>query len=477
MKKNVSVSSKRISTGSGGFFWAVTILGVILACCPLPGFSATNCYISAPGCLDTQFGAGTGEVTTNPASPGASQGDYQTGAVVDSLGRIVVVGNMTLDLGGTQWLVMERFNSDGSVDNTFGSNHNGIVFSSTTQWINAVALQQVGSEEEIVVAGNNANLVASFLIARYHTDGTLDTSFGTNGQTTVSFGSKVPSTVSALAVQSDGQIVLVGSTGGSAGVVFDIGTNLAMARLTVGGVLDTSFGSGGKLTSTLPAGVAAVIQPTYGKIVVGGGGKLSSKGNSSQGFVVARFTTAGVPDATFGSGGAVVTSFAGTSGVAALALDSSGRLVAVGTLFVTVNRKSTVLMALARYLPTGQLDPSFGSGTGKTSLSFPGVVNVSASRVALQPYDPTDPANLTNQKILVAGGADSESAVVRCNTDGTLDASFGPMGGLVETASMGSGGGLALDSTTGGTFSGTFVTVGNWTPVNLNYLTLARYFQ
>src|ERR1035441_9393197 len=141
MKKDYSVSSKKLSTGSRRFAWAAAILGVFLACTPIPQLSAADCFTSSPGCLDPLFGAGTGKVTANPAGSGAQLGIYPTGAVVDSSGRLVSVGSSII--GSTQYLVMERFNNDGSVDTSFGTNGNGIVISSTTQWINAVALQQV----------------------------------------------------------------------------------------------------------------------------------------------------------------------------------------------------------------------------------------------------------------------------------------------------------------------------------------------
>jgi uncharacterized delta-60 repeat protein len=375
---------------------------------------------------------------------------------------------------------MERFNNDGSVDTSFGTNGNGIVISSTTQWINAVALQQVSgvTDEEIVVAGNAGNAGPNFFIARYLANGTLDTSFGTNGQTTISFGSTLPSGISAIAVQSNGNIVLVGSTGGAAGDIFSAGSNLALARLTVNGMPDTTFRSGGKLTSTLPSGAAVVLQPD-GKIIVGGSGKIGNKGKNSAGFVVSRFTTAGALDPTFGSGGEVLTTFSGAFGIGGLALDSSGNVVAVGTTTITSGKSVSQLIAIARYTPAGKLDTNF-AGTGQTTTAFPGVAKSSGSLVAIQPSD---------GKILVAGVAVGVGhGIVRFNTNGTLDSSgLGSFGqaGSVETAFMGSGSsqgvvGIILDpSAPGSTFAGTFVVVGAWLQNNsqVEYFTLARYFQ
>jgi uncharacterized delta-60 repeat protein len=178
-----------------------------------------------------------------------------------------------------------------------------------------------------------------------------------------------------------------------------------------------TFGTGGTTITSIPGTdeqLTSVVVQGDGKIVVGG---WQDTGTFIQ-FLVARYTTAGVLDPSYGTGGIVTTSIsANEDEVLAMALQGDGKLVVAG---YSANEAK---FALARYDTSGVLDPSFGTGgTVQTSVGTWGDVFA----MAIQP----------DGRILAAGGAggaDDDFAVVRYAADGTLDPTFGT-GGIVKTA-------------------------------------------
>src|SRR6185437_7247106 len=210
--------------------------------------------------------------------------------------------------------------------------------SSDAAW--SVALQPDG---KLVVAGSTAGPSGdAFALARYTPTGALDTTFGSSGRVITGFGGD-QDWAQAVAVQADGKIVAAGKTGHQCcGGTFDF----ALARYTAGGTLDTTFGTGGKVTTDFAGSTdnahALVIQAD-GKILAGGerlpGGNASG---ASFDFALARYQPGGALDPAFGAGGLVTTDFPGHNDHAyALALQQDGRVVAAGD--------SSPDFALARY--------------------------------------------------------------------------------------------------------------------------------
>src|SRR5262249_38593742 len=164
---------------------------------------------------------------------------------------------------------------------------------------NVVAIQ---SDGKIVAAGSAANAQASknfFALARYNVNGTLDTTFGGNkakGKVTTDFGS-TSSSISYLSVLPDGRSLAVGGRDGY----------VAFARYTSSGNLDTTFGSGGELTTTLadPYGFGTTLQ-SDGRIVIA---LRTDLGGGDTGFLVARFNVDGTPDTSFGTNGQGLNNF------------------------------------------------------------------------------------------------------------------------------------------------------------------------
>jgi uncharacterized delta-60 repeat protein len=183
-------------------------------------------------------------------------------------------------------------------------------------------------------------------LARYTAAGTLDRSFGTGGKVLANLGARSDSWARAAAVQPDGKIVAAGAMGPRGR-----GGRFALVRFTRGGKLDPSFGKKGKVLTRDGQAGAVAIQPD---------GKVVAAGYRGNGFALTRLTARGSLDRTFGSGGSVATGFGSGSNAfaTALAIQSDGKLVVAGPKFINGRTDA----ALARYSSNGRLDPSFGMG-------------------------------------------------------------------------------------------------------------------
>jgi uncharacterized delta-60 repeat protein len=263
-----------------------------------------------------------------------------------------------------------------------------------------------------VVAGSSfVNGLSDFALARYNTDGSLDTSFGTGGMVLTDFNNGNNDVANALAIQKDGKIILAGFSNAIGSDGFLLAADFALARYNTDGSLDTSFGIGGKLLTNFifigapsnggdDAANAVAIQ-TDGKIVAAGFFKLPVGGTglpTGGGFALASYNTDGSLDPSFGSGGNVITVFSGngSSDVAnGIAIQSDGKIVAAGVSLVNGSDE----FALARYDTDGSLDPSFGI-EGKVLTDFGNGSNDAAKAVVIQADD----------KIVAAGSAGSVSS-------------------------------------------------------------------
>ena len=277
------------------------------------------------GSLDNSFGS-AGIVTTNFGTFDAA---YSVQIQLD--GKLVVGGEADSQYG------VARYNPDGTLDQTFAVGGKTINTSFGSGQINALALLPNG---RIVVAGGSDVLgLVSFGLGMYRANGSVYKKFGDHGSVITGFGicpNLVFSTDSAgsVAIQPDGRIVAAGQTFLNCGP--DL-SNFAIARYESNGALDPSFGSGGKLImgfSPVAPGVATgrelLIQPD-GRIVVGGYVREPGLGI---GFGLVRFNLDGSFDTTFGSGGKVTTFFGDANyRDAAMALGRDGKIIGVGTAF------------------------------------------------------------------------------------------------------------------------------------------------
>ena len=270
---------------------------------------------NADGSLDASFGNG-GKVVTDFA--GGT--DVARAIVIQADGKIVVGGAATMSDSGIDF-ALARYNTNGSLDASFGGAGRvttALKSGTGSDSVHALAIQPVQGEARILAVGGEGD----FLAARYSSSGQLDAGFATGGKLVGVFGSNI-GRAHAVSVLPDGRTVLAGHSN----------HDFALAQLTVDGTLDASFGSGGRVVRAVTTNwdeATAIVRQADGSLVVGG---WAYSGNSSAGdFVAMRFTAAGLPDASFGQQGLVVTPMAaGTLGDMAhtLVLQADDRLPAV----------------------------------------------------------------------------------------------------------------------------------------------------
>src|ERR1041384_1528732 len=385
----------------------VIVIAVTALCFLVESIGPTLAY--AAGGLDPKFGNG-GKVFTH-----IGFGDRVNSLAFQPDGKIIAAGgSASSGIFYASDFALVRYNADGSVDSTFGAGGKVLTdFFNYEDYINAVALQKDG---KIVAAGrarDGANLY--FGIARYNTNGSLDSSFGTGGKVVTSFFG-YGDDAHALAIQPDGKIVVAG-TAFAASSVPDGSPNptFGLARYNSDGRLDPTFGTAGKVSTDFGNIITSIaIQP---------GGKITNRDTNTD-FALARYNKDGSLDSSFGSGGKTITDFLRQpDSVAGLALQSDGKIVVAGTAHTSVSPDNDAEgFGLARYDKDGKLDSSFGSG-GKVITQ--GEL-IGASAVAIQP----------NGKILAAGFAfhnsSADFALARYNSNGSLDTAFGS-GGIITT--------------------------------------------
>ncbi len=420
------------------------------------------------GGLDLSFGT-NGVVTT-------STGDNITvvGTVIQS-GKIIVAGTDSVSNGEltTSSIVLARYNANGTVDTTFGTN--GVVLTNLGLGDNlhtgAIGLQ---SDGKIVITGTDFGDIQNTFIARFNAaDGSLDTTF--NAQNTPGFidfnigfaadsinGADAPD---ALFInQANNSILVAGSTTESFSVSF---TKFAMARVTSAGLLDRTFNNGNGAETFLFSGsnfatASGIGLQSSGQIIVSGTATDPSSGQDD--FALIRLRANGGIDNLFGANGQELTPFPNASGIAnALAIQSNDSIILGGfTSSASGNNSSgnnsTSTAALARYTSNGALDTTFGANG---LVLNPSTGNPSINALALQ----------SDGKIVAAGNFDDKFGVARYTTTGALDTTFGTNGvsepSLGPATDTGSAAGVAIQSNDGrivvtgsdAAFNGQFVTV------------------
>ncbi|HYC00902.1 MAG TPA: hypothetical protein VEC57_17345 [Candidatus Limnocylindrales bacterium] len=396
----------------------------------------TGAY-AAPGDLDTTFS--TDGITTQTFSGTGNQTAYAV--AVDGNGKIVVAGEK-LTSPGTG--AIARFNADGTLDTTFSTDGlQTVIGGCSSLRINAILID---ASNRIVFAGRCGT---DFLLGRLTNSGNLDTTFGPGGAGAIS-PTDFDGFAQALAVQPDGKYVVAGLVGPS---------TVRVARFTANGSIDTTFDSDGTMTHSFLncdapeiRGVGVQSDGTGRIVAVGFGicdissvtgdavimlfltsnGSLDSSafgdgvkvdrfgltearahamsfgpstkvtiagtttdsgGNTD--FFLARTTSFGITDNTFGTSGRVVTDFGANSEANAVrvhSIDASNVLIVAGGL---VDNAGNQNFAVARYGTTGALDTTF-SGDGKVTTDFGSSADDRIFSAALQPAD---------LKLVVAGGS------------------------------------------------------------------------
>jgi uncharacterized delta-60 repeat protein len=371
------------------------------------GSVANTAGLSGP--LDPSFGTGGYTISTETG------GGAIYASALQSDGKIVVTGEVgsLSNPGGTTQIGLARYTASGVLDPTFGTDGQTTLSLNYSSNASAMAVQ---SDGKIIIAGGtaigNATSATDYLLlARFNSDGSLDTTFGSGGTVVTSIGAG-NSAADSIALQANGDIV-VGGPGQSSATSL---TAFAVSRFNPNGTLDTSFNGTGTILTNLTSASkdaleAVAIQPD-GDIVAAGISVIGFDFDAS----LVRYTSSGALDTSFGTSGKVLSSFTDDDGFRSVAIAPDGDIVAAGD--------SRTLAAIAVYTSTGSLDTSF-NGTGYETLAWPGgTEDESGSLRGLEVQ--------SDGKIFVGSSPyfsnEEEFGVACLNSNGTPDLNFGDSG-------------------------------------------------
>ena len=412
--------------------------------------SLADAYVS----LDPTFG-NEGLVVTDIAG----YFDDVDSIAVDEQNRIVAAGTTR---NGTNYdFALFRYTASGDLDDTFGTN--GIMTIDLSGDRDEATSVAIGTDGKIIVTGHaeNNDGYQDFALVRFLESGSVDLSFGNDGIVTTNILST--DLGESCAVDSNGKIIVAGQTSDGIYGYF------AVARYEESGDLDTTFGTGGLVTTDFGQKqdhAYSCVLDSQGRIVVAG---IAANSSYRSDFGVARYLDTGILDNTFGGDGKVTTDIGdeGDHRAYACTVDSEDRVIVAG---ITHNGGTSFEdndFAVVRYLENGNLDPAFGDG-GMVITDFSGS------------YDHALSVVIDNEgRIVVAGYSENaqgnnDFAMVRYLDNGDLDSSFGN-GGKVTTDfsnSVDYGHSCAIDST------GSIILAGSsGSSINERDVTMARYIE
>jgi uncharacterized delta-60 repeat protein len=369
------------------------------------------------GDLDPSF-SGDGKQLVDLPGSGT---EVANAVAVQPDGKTVLAGKFT---GASEIdFVVARLNPNGSLDTTFGGGDGFVTidFAGPDEALD-VALD---SASKIVVVGTSStgaagSNVRNFAIARLNTNGTLDTTFSSDGKQTVDFGSNDDATSVAI----DSASIYVGG-------YMDLGTtgDFALAKLTSAGALDTTYSADGKVNFAFGGNNNSrsfdIAVAPGGKILMAGYDDNLSAAGHTQNMAVARLGTTGALDTLFSGNGLATVDVSFDDQATAIAVDLRGRIVVGG--FDQPSTGGPDMLAL-RLLSDGSLDTSFNTD-GKFSLNLGNDDRV--QDVALEP----------DGTIVLGGytlGGGFQGALVELDPfQGNLSASFGDGGDGIQLVDFG----------------------------------------
>ncbi len=354
------------------------------------------------GVVDSTFGR-NGSVLTKIVK---SREDISQAIALTSNGKIIIAGNSFNAIGYSDVGIV-RYKSNGAIDKHFGTRG---ILNVKNAFCNKIAVQADG---KIVMAGDVAvGSQLAFKVWRFTRNGSVDSSFGTNGTTTV-----LPPDGYAIcysvALQPDGKIVVGGYDG-------SFYASLFVFRLTVNGVLDATFNGTGFNTvkqNRRSLECRKLLIQTDGKIVATGSlDTVLLSAFYRYYYLAVRFNANGSLDTIFGNRGVVRESANSNDGAYSAGLLPDGRIVLSGYSQVSNITKQSALCLQAN----GTVDAGFGTN-GYQYIDYFGSASFGES-VAIQ----------SNGKILLAGDVTGSIyrsiGLARLNSDGSPDASFGNNG-------------------------------------------------
>ncbi|HKS55794.1 MAG TPA: Calx-beta domain-containing protein [Steroidobacteraceae bacterium] len=347
---------------------------------------------NADGTLDDDF-ADSGKFKSHIVGADALGQEEATAVTVQRDGKIVVAGSATVPGGNKQAIALVRLNGDGSTDNSFGTG--GFVFGPTLVFGRAFAVA-IDSQDRIVVAGDTPKDAdpdfGDFIVARFTSNGVLDTTFGQGGFTITDIGN-VTNEAHGLKVLAGDKLlvsgfapIVVSNVNGTTLVSEPLG---AVVRYLENGFADPTFGtSGGRVALAGDNVGRGLAVQSDGKIVLAGSIDIGTFPQTTSRFALMRLLANGTIDGSFGTGGRVQTSLTDRGDKAlAVALQADGKIVAAGA----ANTQGNSNFGLARYLSNGDLDASLDQD-GKLTIDFFSFTDV-AENLAIQ----------SNGKIVLGG--------------------------------------------------------------------------
>ena len=364
--------------------------------------AATALGLPAPGALDPVFDA-DGKATAAPAGFNRAYGDISM--ALDAEDRVVVAGSLNDPATTGEDLFVGRYNADGSVDLTFGTNGFVTVDRGGGEYVGELGIDPLG---RIVVAARSGH---NGLVIRLSPDGTLDPTFGSEGIVESNFGQ---GSAAIVGLALDGEHVVLAVTF-SDGLGPDASYFAAPVRLNPDGSPDVTFGDEGTGQPFRSAYASDVVIDDQKRTILGGSTSQSSPSDA----VLVRYGPTGAIDPAFSQDGSIRIDFADRDDfLQQLEVDGRDRIVAA--IYFTDSAPIGDDMGVARVLDTGALDRSFG-GDGKTSVHFGTQSDV--------------PLGMTidrNDEVIVVGrtpqggeeNAPNDFGVARIRDDGALDKTF-----------------------------------------------------
>lgn len=351
--------------------------------------------------------------------------------VLDAQGNIFTVGNSAPGTDATTDFstIVAKFTPQGVLDTTFGTN--GVFTKNLTVGTNGEVARAIGlqSTGKIVVAATVDHVGATdardrdVAVFRLNADGTLDTTFGTDGVAILDLSpgqlvgtSYLADSVWHLVVQQDDKIVFSGGQVRPGGT----DTDFAMVRLLANGAVDGSFGTNGKVlvdinnANASPRGLALLPDGS----LVGSGYYTVMPGQIAP--VLYKVTSAGVLDTTFATGGVYNKPVLAQQTEAYMVALQGNKLVTTGYGYNSSTTESLDWTSL-RFLPNGNLDPTYGTD-GLARVDITGFADQSRA-VRVLP---------DNRVMLIGAGRPTannvDGAVGMLTPNGQLDGSFSPTG-------------------------------------------------
>jgi uncharacterized delta-60 repeat protein len=402
----IAASATKVGSSQLGGNWTLTDdTGKVTANTVFqPEIIATYPAVLKAGDLDLGFGT-NGKVVTD--FNGAN--DIANNVFVQADKKIVVAGT------SNDVFALAKYNTDGSLDTSFGNNGKttnsvgGTIFSTIQQ-----------SDGKFVVAGTTNGL---FLVARYNLDGSIDNSFGNNGKVTTAIlqpgATGSAAVIKKIVQQKDGKILALGENqpAGRSNT-----QDIALARYNIDGSLDTSFGTNGQLAQFMPGEdvSAAIILQDDGKFIITGANIIERSPNRNP--ILARFNSNGTLDASL--------PVLPLGGIGDATVQSDGKIIVLSGGFVTSNPDGSPFPVaipgnISRYNVDGTLDNSFGTN-GRTSFERGGAIVVqNDGKIILAGI---------NQATPLPGQTDRPTnfTLTRYNSNGTLDNTFGDNGNIIS---------------------------------------------